>query len=123
MKPTLPHPFELKNGIHGLGVFIKTDIKKNTVLFKLSGKMVQSPTRTSVQIGTNKHIEDEIASHINHSCTPTAKVDQATLTFVSLRDLHKGDEITFNYNDNEDLLHAPFKCECCGKEIRGRKFI
>jgi SET domain-containing protein len=116
----LPENLEFRDGIQGLGVFVKKTIKKGSVLFKMQGTVVAHPTRTSVQVGANKHIEDLIGSHVNHSCSPSAKVNPETQSFVSIKDLKEGDEITFDYNESEDILSSPFQCECCGKRILGR---
>lgn len=116
-----PH-FIVKYGIHGLGAFTTADIKKGRILFKLKGEILSHPTRTSVQIGKNKHIEDKLAGFMNHSCRANAKLLKRKQQFVSLRNIPKGEEITFNYNKNEARLASPFKCECCGKKICGRKF-
>jgi SET domain-containing protein len=118
----LPH-FLIKNGIHGIGVFTTTDVKKGELLFEMTGEVLDHPTRTSVQIGLNQHIEDEIAGHMNHSCIPTARVDRQSKSFISVVDIKKGEEITFNYNENEDTLAAPFTCACCGNKIRGRNVM
>ena len=114
-----PH-FVIKDGIHGVGVFVVEGFKKGDVLFKMQGSIVKTPSRTSVQIGSGKHIEDKIAGHVNHSCQPNAKIDHQTQSFVCLRDIKQGEEITFNYNENEDSLAEPFTCECCGKQIAGK---
>jgi SET domain-containing protein len=116
----IPPQFEIKKGIHGVGVFAKSDIRRGTILFKLSGKIIDEPTRTSVQVGENKHVENILAGHMNHSCTPNAKVYKRLMALISLSDIKEGDEITFDYNDNEDVLAAPFICECCGKKICGK---
>lgn len=110
-----------KNGIEGCGVFVTENIKKGQVIFKMKGEIIKHPTRTSVQIGKNEHIEDEIAGRVNHNCHPNAKVNRKTQSFVSLRNIKKGEEITFNYNDNEDLMATPFICHCCNKLIAGKK--
>jgi SET domain-containing protein len=115
-----PH-FIVKNGIHGLGVFTTEPVKKGQVLFKMKGDILDYPTRTSIQVGKNKHIEDEIGAHINHSCSPSAKVVKKDMMFVSLRDIDVDEEITFDYNKNEDALSNPFYCECCNKAIVGKK--
>ncbi|HLB42403.1 MAG TPA: SET domain-containing protein [Gammaproteobacteria bacterium] len=119
----LPPCFVVKNGIHGIGIFTTKNIKKGSVLFEMQGDILNHPTRTSVQIGKMIHIEDDIARRINHNCKPTAKVDRKTRSFISLQDIKKGEEITFNYNDNEDVLACPFVCACCYKKIAGRKFL
>ena len=115
-----PH-FVIKPGKTAFGVFITKDVKKGQTLFKLKGPILETPTRTSVQIGKNKHIEDPLGAFINHSCTPTAKVNKKNQTFVSLKPIKAGEEITFDYNQNEDQMASPFICHCCGKKINGKK--
>ena len=112
--------FIIKNGINGLGVFASEDIKKGTPLFSLTGEVLTEPTRTSVQIGEHAHIENELSALINHSCQPSAMVDREGKQFISARDIKNGEEITFDYNYNEDVLASPFICGCCGKVIQGR---
>lgn len=112
-----------KKGIQGSGVFCTEDIKKGKVIFKMKGEIIGHPTRTSVQVGKDEHIEDEIAGHVNHHCIPNAKVIRKTRSFVSLRNIRKGEEITFDYNANEDKLAAPFVCKCCNKLVSGKKEI
>ncbi len=111
----------VKQGIHGRGVFAARKIRKNTVIFQMQGEFVTKPTQTSVQIDQQMHIEDALAGLINHSCHPTARVDRQSQTFLSLRDIEPNEEITFDYTTNEEKLAAPFICECCGKEICGKK--
>lgn len=111
----------VKNGIQGRGVFTTRKINKNTIIFKMHGDFIDKPTQTSVQIGDNLHIEDELAGKLNHSCNPTAKVDRSLHALISLRDIEENEEITFDYRVNEDKLAVPFMCQCCGKLIRGKK--
>lgn len=119
----IPVDFEIKVGMQGVGAFVKKAVKKGDVLFRLQGDIISTPTRTSVQIGEHEHIEDALAGHINHSCQPNAKVLRQSREFVSLRDIQAGEEITFNYNQNEDALASPFICVCCGKKITGKMGI
>lgn|SRR3990167_5055286 len=114
------NPLVIKNGIEGQGVFAAQRINRNTIIFKMHGDFLTSPTQTSVQIGDQMHIEDNIAGLVNHSCHPTAKVDRQLHAFVSLRDIEKNEEITFDYTLNEDKLAAPFICQCCGQMINGK---
>lgn len=120
---SLPPNFEIKVGIHGVGAFVTKDFKKDSVLFTMHGEVIEKPTRTSVQIGKHKHIEDALAGHVNHSCTPNARVDRKARAFISLRDIKKGEEMTFDYSSNEDELAAPFVCACCGRKVLGKDKI
>lgn len=117
---SLPPHFEIKVGIHGVGAFVTKSFKAGETLFILEGHIILSPTRTSVQVSEQEHIEDALAGRLNHSCEPNAKIDRMTRSFVSLRDIAAGEEITFNYNDNEDKLAEPFTCLCCGRRIVGK---
>lgn len=114
-----PAHFVVQPGIHGLGVFTLISFLRGQVLFELTGDVLNTPTRTSVQIGVNQHIEDKLAAFMNHSCTPNAILDRATSRFIACKDIQAGEEIMFDYNKNEDLLSSPFICECCGKKIEG----
>lgn len=110
-------PLIIKKGIAGRGVFAAKSFPKNSVIFKLQGIIIDHPTQTSVQIGKDLHIEDEIAGFLNHACTPSAHIDRQMHAVVSLRDINENEEITFDYSSNEDKLAAPFMCRCCGKMI------
>lgn len=123
MNPERFNPkFILKEGVHGKGVFATARFHKGEELFTLSGPIVDKPTRTSIQIGKNKHVEDDIGIYINHNCFPNAKVNRKSQSLVSLRDIEIGEEITFDYNKNEDVIAAPFYCHCCNKQILGKNF-
>ena len=117
----VPPDLVIKEGIHGEGVFTKVAFKRGDTLFQMKGKIIQHPTRTSVQLGKDKHIEDYTAGHINHSCTPNIKVNRAKHSFECIVDIHANEEIMFDYNENEESLANPFYCECCGRIIVGKK--
>ena len=108
------------NDFKDLKYFGKITIPANHVVYTLMGPISSSPTRTSIQIGKNKHVEDVLGQYVNHSCNPTTKVVNSQL--IALRDLEYGDSITFDYNTNEDHMSNPFYCNCCNKLITGRNF-
>ena len=94
------------------------NVLPNTVIYVLTGKVLSSPTRTSIQISNSKHIEDKLGKYINHSCDPSVRVEDNKL--ISVKEINDSDSITFNYNDTEDLMSNPFKCHCCDKIIGGK---
>lgn len=118
-----PHPKHLivKAGLEGKGVFTLRNIKAGDVIFQMTGRIVDKPTQTSVQVGDHQHIEDNLAKYLNHACEPSAAVRQEQRALVALRDLKPGEEITFDYNKNEAKMAVPFKCRCCGKQICGKE--
>lgn len=119
-KTKTKNPLIIKNGIEGRGVFAIEPINNNTIIFKMQGDFIDHPTQTSVQVGDEIHIEDSLAGLLNHSCNPSAKIDRQRHAVVSVRDIKKNEEITFNYTINEDKLAVPFICRCCGKMISGK---
>ena len=78
----------------------------NDIVHELKGEYVDSPTRTSIEVGSGKHIEDKLGIYINHSFTPTCKIDNGCV--VSLTNIKIDQEITFNYNDSETRMATPF---------------
>ena len=109
---------KLKNGMYG--VFALSDISAGTTVRKLSTDChADKPTRTSIHIGKGQHVEDPIGIYINHSCKPTCKVSGSSI--VTIDNLKKGDEITFDYRDSEITISSPFTCLCCGKAIGGKE--
>ncbi len=76
-----------------------------TVL-QLSGDISSVPTRTSIEIGPDRHIEDPVGRFINHSFEPSCVIRDGAV--VALHDIAAGDEVTFNYNDNETSMACPF---------------
>ncbi len=109
----------IKNERGYKGVYSRIPHKRGTALYNLmNGEPVRSPTRTSIQITQDLHIEDEIGSCINHSCSPSCSIEDFFV--VTLKDIEAGEEITFNYNENEDVVSSPFECSSCGKMVLGR---
>jgi len=108
-----------KNGFKDL-IYIGDDISDNVVFYVLLGPVLKSPTRTSIQIDKDKHVEDRWGQFINHNCNPNTKIKNGKL--VSIKPIKHGDSITFDYNLNEDRMKSPFVCNCCGNLISGKLF-
>jgi hypothetical protein len=105
------------NLVDGKGLILRKSVKKGEIVFTLSGKMLDHPTRESIHVGDNKHIYDENGIFINHSFEPTVCIDGYNVR--ALMDLTDGDEITFNYNDSEINMANTFQVGdvlVCGKK-------
>ena len=113
LKRVLPKKSE--TGFHGL--FARTQINSGETIIPLQGRTSNFRTRTSIQINSEKHIEDQLGVMVNHSCAPSAKIANESLVAVS--NLQQGDEVTFNYSKSEDTISNPFVCLDCGHEIHG----
>ncbi|HYE21970.1 MAG TPA: SET domain-containing protein-lysine N-methyltransferase, partial [Verrucomicrobiae bacterium] len=63
----------------------------------------------------------ESADYVNHSCDPTCGVKDK-LKLVAMRDIHPGEEITFDYAMTESSDYS-FECNCgrtnCRKKVTG----
>ena len=96
---------------------VAVDFGPNQVVRALQGKILARPTRTSICIGQDKHVEDRFGSVVNHSCVPSARMVAESV--VTNRTLFPGDEVTIDYRRTEREMAAPFECQTCGGVIRG----
>ena len=104
-------------------------ISENEVLITYDGAVIDHPTRYSIQIDDDKHIEGtpESNAYLNHSCTPNAYVDWGGVYLRALRNIEAGEEITCNYLTTDWELHEKFLCHCgarhCYGELKGLKYL
>ncbi len=127
--------FEVRTGNNNSGLYAKQEIKIDEVICYLIGETSDSPTKYTVQIYKDKHVNppeaaDESAylwKYINHSCQPVIYVDFTDFSFRAIRDIGHGEEITFNYNTSEYEIARPFKCNCrsqkCYGLVQGYKYL
>lgn len=107
------------SGIEGKGVFTKKAFKRGQTVLLLKGDLihfvVKSPKDSSVGpnwVGVGKNqwidVQDGLVRYINHSCNPNMGI-KGRVTFVALRDIKKGEEITFDYSISEEDVHWRMK--------------
>nr|WP_294551220.1 SET domain-containing protein-lysine N-methyltransferase [uncultured Rhodopila sp.] len=109
-------------------------IEGSELILKMSGQILDRPTRYSVQIGIDRHIVSRGADpgvpgnayrYINHSCAPNARVKH--LCLIAVRTICPGEQITFDYDANEWDMASPFRCACgtpaCRGLIRGYRHL
>ena len=130
-----------RSSVHGKGVFAKRRIQKGFIICVFGGKVftvgeVRNIEKISPKRGEyilkladgfysgipNFGIKFETADRINHSCDPNCGfVGQVTL--VALRDIEKGEEITYDYAMCDDDPEDHFKCNCgsvnCRHKVTG----
>lgn len=106
-------------------------------VFTIKGDVVSRPSRYSVQIGRDQHIDlvnppslkIMIERHpwcfMNHSCEPDVRI--AGRNVIALRAIRAGEEIAFDYDTTEWDMAEGFRCHCgsaqCRGEIRGYKWL
>ena len=119
----------------GRSLFANRNFKKGETILKLKGviKKCSEATPDAVQIGEDEFIDSKyryVEDHINHSCNPSLKIDFDSMNFVALRNIKRGEELTYNYLTTEyDLVrdNLDFDCKCgsknCFGRIKGFKFL
>ena len=112
-------------------------IAPGEVLLQIDGVVTRAPTRYSVQVGEDRHIDlppgidlsDQLASYqwsfLNHACDPNAAFRETVL--VATRAIRAGEEVTFHYATTEFDMAEPFACRCgsrhCLGEVRGFRHL
>lgn len=109
------------------GLFCEGIFPKDSIVMSYGLDSIQNfPTRTSVQVGVDQHIEvGETLAFMNHSSNPTCKlrVRYNALEVVPRRKLVPGDQITFNYNTTEYDMAEPFVDWETGEQVSGWKHL
>ncbi len=136
-KITSPYALKRNSRIHGSGIFAKKNISKGTKVIEYVGeKITKAVSRDRGHELLEKHkknkkygavylfelnkkqdIDGDVpyntAKYINHACNPNceAYLSRGHIWIISLKEIKKGDEITYNYGyDFEDYKHH--KCYC-----------
>src|SRR5215475_11758914 len=106
-----------RSSIAGLGLFAAQDIKQGTrILPYISEKIAKAESTRRIAQGNayiftfndRYDIDGKMLRHtvrfINHSFEPNCEVEQTTRTLwiVALRDIHDGEELTYNYGYEYD---------------------
>ncbi len=125
------------SGIKGRGGYALRDIPKGTSIVEYAGKLISKETAEKVE---QKHkargelwvftLNDQWdidatrggndARFINHSCEPNCEAvnyDDAEIWIEAIRDIKKGEELTYDYGFDEPDEYFP--CYCGSKNCRG----
>ena len=118
-----------KSRIEGKGVFINEDVKKGEVICDIEGEIKKRVIKSEkgsekfanwIGMGENLWLNPNKTKFrfLNHSCDPSvAIVDMKTL--LALKDLKKGDEITFDYSLTDMDQYWEMECHCGSEKCRG----
>lgn len=107
-------------------------------LMVLEGVLTAKPSRYSVQVDEDVHVEvpeqaevDADATihrypwrSLNHACDPNARISGREL--LAMRPIARGEEVTFDYETTEWDMASPFRCGCTrcgGRTIRGFRWL
>ena len=126
-----------KSKIDKNGLYANRDIKKGTKIIEYKGKIIsvkQSETdpkfdngRAIYLFNLNKRYDLDgdfkfnTARLINHSCDPNCEVFGSGLkVFVyAMKNIKKGDELSYDYGFNFDSDYKQFPCKCRSKNCIG----
>ncbi len=126
-----------ESSIHHKGVFAKEDIPKDTEIIEYVGRKVSSEEGTRIaqehiekakednslgdvyifilndNYDLDGNFEGNTAKYINHSCEPNCyyQIRDERVFIHALRDIKKGEELTFNYEyDLDGFEEHPCRC-------------
>jgi len=121
------------SGIEGKGLFAKEPVSKGETVVVKGGYVMTKSQRDKVEeqlgpaeiqvtedlfIGPAEQKEREGGMmHLNHSCQPNLGL-QGQIVFVALRDIEKGEELTFDYAMTDDEPYE-MRCNCGATKCRG----
>lgn len=133
--------FRKKSGINNWGLFASKSIRKGEKVIEYKGKKY-----THKQVDENdkfdnskaiylftlndKYVLDgdtntNTAKYINHSCDPNCDVDiiKGKIWISAIKDIKKGDELSYDYGFGYDKDFRQFPCKCgskicCGYIVR-----
>ncbi|SDL75336.1 SET domain-containing protein-lysine N-methyltransferase [Streptomyces wuyuanensis] len=95
------------------GYVARQDVPAGAVVGSWEESAVDSePTKFTIQVGRDRHVDADAVRYLNHSCVPSTFVDASTGSVVALRPLAAGDALTFFYPSTEWEMTTPFDCAC-----------
>ncbi len=111
----------------GKGVFSARNFIANDLILVIKGKKIRrdDPIQLSslgsnlIQTGHYSYIMPESPGvFLNHSCDPNAGINR-NKRLIAIKDIKKGDEITFDYSTTMDENFWTMKCLCGFDNCRG----
>jgi uncharacterized membrane protein len=128
-EPTSP-PVEVRQSMGAAGVYARRPFESGQVVLSLEGRVLSRPTRHTIQLGPNAHLESSAEPpaawvYLNHSCDANAVVDVSSSVVIARRPIALGEELRIDYHATEWELAEPFVCGCgapdCVGLVRGAK--
>ena len=123
--------------INNKGLFANKNIKKGTKIINYVGKIItKKETDTNPKFDNGKAIylynlnsrydldgdfTYNKARLINHSCNPNCEVDGKGLKLWinAIKDIKKGEELSYDYGFGFDIDYKQFPCKCNSKNCCG----
>lgn len=125
--------FKVGKSKTGLGLFATEEIKKGERIVEYIGMILtdieaekRKTNKYLFEVRKNKTIDGtprwNVARYANHSCDPNAESEEdrrARIYITSIRDIQKGEEITFDYGKEYVEEHiTPYGCRCASCSLK-----
>mgnify|MGYP006098199011 CR=1 FL=1 len=126
-----------KSNIDNKGLYATKNIKSGKIIITYKGKIItKKETDTNPKYDNDKAIylfdlnsrydldgdfKYNTARLINHSCNPNCEVEGKGLKLwiVAIRDIKKGEELSYDYGFGYDEDYKQFVCKCGAKKCVG----
>ena len=126
-----------KSNIDNKGLYASKNIKSGKLVINYKGKLItKKETDTNPKFDNDKAIylfnlnrrfdldgdfEYNTARLINHSCNPNCEVNGKGLKLwiTAIRDIKKGEELSYDYGFGYDEDYKQFVCKCGAKNCVG----
>ncbi|RLN54960.1 hypothetical protein BBJ29_008341 [Phytophthora kernoviae] len=108
------------------------NFKKDDVIGTAPGTLYKKPTRFTIQITPDKHMDFTGGlEFVNHSCNPNTRLvmaeNEAAVSFVATKPIATNEHLTFDYTTSEWDMDEKFDCRCgasnCRGHIDGAKYL
>jgi hypothetical protein len=108
---------------------VKQDVPADTHLFTIEGELSATPTRYTVQLDRDLHIDlppdcrtefvldNYFWRFMNHACEPNSVIRGREV--ISLKPIPAWSQITFHYASTEYDMAEPFRCRCGSPRCEG----
>lgn len=115
-----------KSHIHGKGIILDKNVKKDEVILRYIGKIVKNPPGPWhigpdwLQVKYSEWIipkQHSAVKYLNHSCNPNTGL-KGKNTIVAMRPLKKGTEIVIDYALSETYPIWHMVCNCGSRNCR-----
>ncbi len=108
--------------VQGYAAFANQHFSAGDVVLQLDASNISAvPSQKSIRVMEGVHATDKWGAYINHSFSPTTYVDKWIVR--AIRDIHQGEEITFDYNKSEGSLAVPFTDKETCERVTGNRFL
>ncbi len=120
---------KVKKGLAELGLFAEENIKKGDLIIQYIGEVLTNEEADKLvnnrylfyiekDYNLNGATTKNIARYANHSCNPNAEseIKNKKVFLRAIKDIEKGEEITFDYGEEYFKEYLLGKCNCGAKE-------